>query len=146
MKPLPGTHLAKLIPLFEEMLEDPALSKLTSVDKMAAMVENGYSLGTLDCYVDSVDMPKALVILTAYDCLWYEGIAVSALSVFVTKERRGNKSLVADMIGLILKYAEVKGARFIFGGERLGGISSRARQMWEKSGFTQAETTYMKVL
>ncbi len=146
MKPVPQSQLNILKPLFSRIVREGGLSELTSEETMLGVVEQGYEMRTLDAYVNDLNDPTSMVILALHPSMWLEGLSVSVLSIYTLPEKRGDKEQVKAMMNLIELYAQLKGARFITGGKRSFYKDGKASNMWEKSGYAEHETTFIKIL
>lgn len=144
--PVPQNKLSCLEALFNSARIEMKMEKRSDPAYTLARVEDGYDTRSMAAYVDSLQDPKhCLVLAILPGIVTNENIAVVIL-IYSAPEHRNNPDAVKALMETIENYARHERANSIMGSSWKYGCKRPIDSLWTSHGYTEQETTYVKLL
>jgi hypothetical protein len=144
--PVPETKLSCVTALIEQAHSEMDMPALATLDQAKRSLEAGYANKTLAAYVDNLQAPKHLLILSAFPGLLIEGLVVIVHLIYSSPDARGDAEALKVLHSTVENFARFKGAGSIIGSSCIYGNSRPIDPMWKSQGYKQWETVYIKEL
>jgi hypothetical protein len=144
--PVPETKISCVVPLIEQAHAEMDMPALATLEQAKRSLEAGYTNKTLAAYVDNLQEPKHLLILSAFPGLLIEGLVTIVHLIYSVPEARGDADIIKTFHSTVENFARFKGAGSIIGSSCVYGTSRPIDPMWKAQGYKQWETVYIKEL
>jgi hypothetical protein len=142
--PVPESKIDNVIPLLTEAHGEMDLPKRATLEQARRSLLVGYSNKVLAAYVDDINAPKHLIILSITPGVMFEGLIAFVHLVYSVPEERGKREVLDAMHTTIDNYARFHNAGSIIGSSWVYGNSRPIDLMWTSRGYVCQENVYYK--
>ena len=146
LKPVPQSKIGIVKPLLASSIEESNLKDLSDVDDLMAKLNRGYDTRCMGIYVDDLDAPKHLLIMSHMPGLALKATVAFVLRIYSLPEARGDTSAVDVMMATAENYARLNGAEAIMGSAWIYRGALDISPLWKFYGFEPMENTFLKQL
>ena len=151
--PVPESRLDDLLPILKRRVAEidvekeaaNMLAERPSADVYLDYVRAGYARRLVAAYVDSLDDPHHILVLSHFPDIWSKNIVCTVSLIYSDKEHRGSYANVKQMVKTAEAYALLFGATLIMASSFDMGDNKRIGSLWKRLGYVETNTTYMKI-
>lgn len=144
--PVPESKLDKVFPLIDKAYSELEMPPRASLEHAKRSVTAGYSNKMIAAYVDNLNAPKHLLVLSTAPGILFEGLITFVHLIYSIPEERGHEDVLSAMHLTIENYARFKRAGTIIGSSWVYGNSRPIDSMWKSRGYSRQENVYSKAL
>ena len=144
--PVPESRLDDLLPILQRRVAELETPVPADAEVYLEYVKAGYGRRLVAAYVDSLDEPHRVLVVSHFPDTWTRAVMCSISLMFVDKELRGSLSDVKTFLSTSEAYARLHGAKFVIGGAFFLAESRRLGSVWKRYGYEEINTNYYKVL
>jgi len=142
--PVPESKIDGVLSLIARAHSEMDLPKLATLDQARKSLLIGYANKMIAAYVDDVNAPKHLVIVSNTPGVMFEGLIAFVHLIYSVPEERGKREVVDAMHLTIENYAKFHKAGSIIGSSWVYGKSKPIDVLWTSRGYVCQENVYYK--
>lgn len=144
--PVPESRLDDLLPILKRRVAELVTPIKAEAEVYLEFVKAGYSRRLVAAYVDDLDNPSRILVLSHYPDTWTRSVVCNISLLYTVPEHRGSIAWIKNVVKTAEAYARIYGAAFVLAGSFDLGSNKKIGSLWKRLGYDEASTSYLKVL
>lgn len=144
--PVPQSKLDNLTEICTRVGSEMNPLRAKDAKSMIALLHGFYTQGMMDVYVDDLENPSHMLVMSLTPSIWNNDIVATVLLIYSYPEARGDIDVLKAFMRTYTGYAMLKGATAISGSSWVLNGHKGTDAIWKADKFDHSETVYTKYL